>query len=228
MHHPTDPTLTAYGLGKLEEAVAETVYQHLETCDECRNRVAGTPSDSFVTKLQVVREDAALPLPARAHADRDAPRIDSHSANTVSLPGGASPIDLPLELASYPDYDILRELGHGGMGVVYLARNKLMDRLEVLKVLNKGLLNKPGMPERFLREIRSAARLSHANVVAALSASQWNGSLVFAMEFIDGHDLSQLVRVGGPLSVSTGKRPFSLRAGICRPHKGTSVISPTR
>ena len=59
------------------------------------------------------------------------------------------------------------------MGVVYLARNKLMDRLEVLKVLNKEMLAKQGRADRFLREIQSAAKLHHPNVVAAYTALRW-------------------------------------------------------
>ena len=66
----------------------------------------------------------------------------------------------------------MRKLGRGGMGVVYLAKNKLMDRLEVLKVVNQQLLGEAGATERFLREIRSAAQLIHPNIVTAFSALQ--------------------------------------------------------
>jgi hypothetical protein len=88
------------------------------------------------------------------------------------------------------------------MGVVYLARNQLMDRLEVLKVVNKALLDRPGAMERFLREIRSAARLHHANVVAAYSAVQSGELLAFAMEYAEGEDLAKLVQTQGPLPVA--------------------------
>ena len=85
----------------------------------------------------------------------------------------ARPAPLSAEAALLvPGYQVLRELGRGGMGVVYLAKNKLMDRLEVLKVINRTLLDHPGAVERFLREIRSAAKLNHANVVPAYSAVQ--------------------------------------------------------
>jgi hypothetical protein len=88
------------------------------------------------------------------------------------------------------------------MGVVYLAKNKLMDRLEVLKVVNKALLDRPGAVERFLREIRSAAKLNHANVVAAYSAVQSGDLLAFAMEYVEGEDLAKLVQTHGPLPVA--------------------------
>src|SRR5262249_5663620 len=84
----------------------------------------------------------------------------------------------------------------------YLARNKLMDRLEVLKVVNKALLDRPGMLERFLREIRSAAKLNHPNIVTAYNAMQLGEVLVFPMEYVPGEDLAHVVKShGGPLPV---------------------------
>jgi serine/threonine protein kinase len=111
------------------------------------------------------------------------------------------PVEMPPELASHPDYEVQRKLGQGGMGVVYLARNKLMDRLEVLKVVHQGLLAQAGMLERFLQEIRSAAKLHHPNVVTAYSAAQRGDLVVLAMEYVDGLDLAKLVRQKGPLPV---------------------------
>ena len=100
-----------------------------------------------------------------------------------------------------PGYEVLGELGRGGMGVVYLARNVLMDRREVLKVVNKALLDKPGVMERFLREIRSAAMLRHNNVVQAYSAVRAGELLLFAMEYVDGEDLDKVVERQGPLPI---------------------------
>jgi serine/threonine protein kinase len=87
------------------------------------------------------------------------------------------------------------------MGVVYLARNKLMGRPEVLKVVGKHLLDQPGAAERFLREIRAAANLSHPHIVTAYAAFQAGDLLVFAMEFVEGETLAQLVKAGGGLPV---------------------------
>src|SRR5262249_53957760 len=83
-----------------------------------------------------------------------------------------------------------------------LAHNKLMGRPEVLKVVNKDLLERPGIAERFLREIQSAARLNHPNVVTAYSALQFGGSLAFAMEYVEGEDLYKVVKARGPLPVT--------------------------
>ena len=112
------------------------------------------------------------------------------------------PDSLPPALADHPDYEVLRELGRGGMGVVYLARNTLMGRLEVLKVVGGHLISRPEVLDRFLREIRSAARLHHPNIVAAYSAIRLGESLVLAMEYVEGLDLAKLVKATGPLPVA--------------------------
>ena len=88
------------------------------------------------------------------------------------------------------------------MGTVYLARNRLMGRLEVLKIVSGHLMNRRGVLERFLVEIRNAAALHHPNVVAAYSASRAGESIIFAMEYVEGLDLSKLVKAKGPLPVA--------------------------
>src|SRR5262249_9755795 len=109
---------------------------------------------------------------------------------------------LPPDLANHADYQVLRELGRGGMGVVYLAHNRLMGRDEVLKVVSKDLIERKGVLERFSREIRSAARLMHPNIVHAYSAFLCGECVVFAMEYVDGLDLAKLVKTRGPISIS--------------------------
>jgi len=109
---------------------------------------------------------------------------------------------LPPGLAEHPDYQVLRELGRGGMGVVFLAENRMMGRKEVLKVVRSHLLNRQGVLERFLREIRSAAQLNHPNIVTAYSATRVGESIVFSMQFVEGYDLSKLVEKSGPLAVA--------------------------
>ncbi|HUR54551.1 MAG TPA: serine/threonine-protein kinase, partial [Gemmataceae bacterium] len=119
---------------------------------------------------------------------------------TVDTPAGRDPRPpgkLPPELAACPEYEVLRELGRGGMGVVYLARNRLMSRLEALKIMTG-----PQRVELFLREIQAAGRLAHPNVAAAYSAVKVGGGLVLAMEYVEGRDLQRQVDARGPLSVA--------------------------
>jgi serine/threonine protein kinase len=128
-------------------------------------------------------------------------RLTTLGSGTAAQPqpttaGGRSP------LAGLPNYRIERRLGEGGMGEVYLAHNLLMDRPEVLKFIHKDLIGRPGAVERFLQEVRNAARLQHPNIVAAYSCLQSKDSLVLAMEYVPGQDLAELVRSTGPLPVA--------------------------
>ncbi|MGO9921901.1 MAG: serine/threonine protein kinase [Isosphaeraceae bacterium] len=127
------------------------------------------------------------------------------SGSTTGEPGaGAAPATasgLLAELQSKHDYEIVRELGRGGMGVVYLAHNRLMGRDEVLKVIGEGIIDKPGVLDRFQREIRAVAKLRHPNIVSAYSAFRCSGSLVLSMEYVNGLDLRRMVRAKGPLPV---------------------------
>jgi formylglycine-generating enzyme required for sulfatase activity/serine/threonine protein kinase len=195
--HPADPTLQAYGLGKLDDVSSASVRKHLEGCDTCQRRVAELTSDEFLGRLQ------------KAHIKTDT-AISGWSQSAGSSTEGASrsvvpppPVDtLPPELVDHPDYEIVRELGRGGMGVVYLAKNKLMGRLEVLKFVGRHLIERPGVADRFLREIRSAAKLHHPNIVAALSAIRSGESLALAMEYVEGLDLAKIVKTKGPLPIA--------------------------
>ena len=88
------------------------------------------------------------------------------------------------------------------MGVVYLAYNRLMGRKEVLKVMGQHIIERPGVMDRFLREIRAVAQLRHPNIVTAYTAFGDGESLVFAMEYVEGLDLARMVKARGPLPVA--------------------------
>jgi serine/threonine protein kinase len=194
--HPTDQVLQSYGLGKLDDVSSVSVSKHLEECDSCQRRVAELSSDDFVGRLQ------------KAQAKRDESATSwspSAPSSTEGTPGPVAPPPadtLPPELVDHLDYEIVRELGRGGMGVVYLAQNKLMGRPEVLKVVGRHLVERPGVGDRFLREIRSAAKLHHPNIVTAHSAIRLGESLVLAMEYVEGLDLAKMVKTKGPLPIA--------------------------
>ena len=95
-------------------------------------------------------------------------------------------------------FTIVREIGRGGMGIVYLARDDKLDRLVALKLLRADD-NDPSARERFLREGRTAARLSHPNIVPIYRADEIGGVAFFTMAYIDGESLADRVRDRGPL-----------------------------
>ncbi len=193
--HPTDQILSSYGLGKLDHDSAEAVNKHLEECRDCRKRVAEMSPDSFLERVR----DAQKPSGKTTFGLSQAGGTQSSKGLTASVPPPAN--TLPPGLADHPDYEIKRELGRGGMGVVYLAHNKLMGRDEVLKIMGRHIMERPGVLERFLREIRAVAKLRHPNIVTAYSAFRLGDSMVFAMEYVEGLDLSRLVKAKGSMPI---------------------------
>jgi serine/threonine protein kinase/formylglycine-generating enzyme required for sulfatase activity len=203
--HLSADALRGFAAGQLDDQTAAAVMNHLDTCPDCCRAAAGLTADDFLDRLRRAHSPGSTPAPGKVSGGLVSGEWSGLSLTTPHspIPTPHSPIaNLPPELANNPQYEVLRELGRGGMGVVYLARNKLLDRLEVLKVVNKALLDRPGAVERFLREIRAAAKLNHANVVAAYSAVQSGELLAFAMEYVEGEDLAQLAQTQGPLPVA--------------------------
>ncbi len=99
-------------------------------------------------------------------------------------------------------YSIERELGRGGMGIVYLAREVQLDRLVAIKVLPAALAARDDVRARFLREARTAASLSHPSIVPIHSVGEAGGLPYFVMTFIDGPSLGERLRERGPVSTS--------------------------
>jgi len=110
-----------------------------------------------------------------------------------------SPEFLALQRALAGRYSLDRELGRGGMGVVFLAREVALDRLVALKLLPATLAAEPGLRSRFLREARTAAALSHPHIVPIHAVESVGDMVFFSMAWIDGESLGERVRRAGPL-----------------------------
>jgi serine/threonine protein kinase len=98
-------------------------------------------------------------------------------------------------------YVVLDKLGAGGMGQVFKARHRRLDRVDALKVIRKDLVADADALLRFHREAKAAARLAHPNIVAVYAFDEDDGVHFLAMEYIEGVDLGRAVREGGPLPV---------------------------
>jgi serine/threonine protein kinase len=96
-------------------------------------------------------------------------------------------------------YHIERELGRGGMGSVYLARDLRLDRPVALKVLPPEFAEQSALRERFLLETRTAARFSHPNIVPVYAVEESPDVIAYAMGFIEGETLTERVQRAGPL-----------------------------
>ncbi|MBI4500454.1 MAG: serine/threonine protein kinase, partial [Gemmatimonadetes bacterium] len=96
-------------------------------------------------------------------------------------------------------YSLERELGRGGMAIVYLARDVALDRPVAVKVLPPRLTSNADHKERFVREARTAAGLSHPNIVPIHLVEERDGLVYFVMALVEGESLGQRVRRAGPL-----------------------------
>lgn len=124
------------------------------------------------------------------------------------MAGSPDPLFLAFQLALAGRYSIDRELGRGGMGVVYLAREVHLDRLVAIKLLPPEKAERPDLRDRFLREARLAAKLSHPHIIPIHAVNEVDGFVFFVMSYVDGETLAARVRNRGPLSASDGVRVF--------------------
>ena len=99
------------------------------------------------------------------------------------------------------DYHVLDVIGEGGMGLVYKARHRFMDRVVAIKVMHTARAGNANLAQRFAREVKAAAALNHPNIVTAYDAGQTADGLYLAMEYVDGPDISQVLHANGALSV---------------------------
>src|SRR5947209_8399550 len=101
------------------------------------------------------------------------------------------------ELATaFPQLEILELIGQGGMGFIFKARQPKLERVVALKILPQSLAADPAFAERFSREGRMLARLNHPNIVTIHDFGQANGFFYLLMEFVDGVNLRQAMKVG--------------------------------
>ena len=107
---------------------------------------------------------------------------------------------LELQAALAGEYSLQRELGRGGMGVVYLARDVQLDRDVAIKVLPTHLAVQRESRDRFLREARMAAGLSHPHIVPIHRVGEAAGFVFFVMAYVPGETLGERLRAGGPLA----------------------------
>ncbi|MCA9010441.1 MAG: protein kinase, partial [Planctomycetaceae bacterium] len=191
-HHPAPALLAAFLDGRLSEPQRLEVEAHVDRCQTCCEAMSRLPLDPLSVRLRDMSDDGVT---------------DNNNWSIVTspgLPGSPAPTEdaaqvLPAELHDHPRYRVLEPLGRGGMGVVYKAQHRMMDRIVALKVIDSRLIENPLMIDRFRNEVKAAALLTHSNIVRAYDAEQ-AGSLHFlVMEYVDGISLAELIQRKGPL-----------------------------
>jgi len=182
----SEQDLRAFVLGELPDEAVARVAEHLETCPACEAAAArlDAVSDPILESLR-----RAVGPSARA-----APAMPETVAPPSETPRGER-ADKP----SLIDYEVLEGLGRGGMGVVYRARDRRLDRIVALKVVKAGADAGPEVRERFQREATATASLQHPRIVQIFEVGEQDGVPFLALEFVDGGSLAQRLK-GAPLA----------------------------
>lgn len=202
--HPDPESLHRFANGDVPEEDFAEIAAHLDECDSCLRIVTEAPGDSLHERIvsaanqgtRVDRLSDATPANSSFEVANVVPMRKRARANKES-----NDDEVPEELATHPKYKILRHLGTGGMGSVFLAKHRLMDRTVALKLIRSSILDNPRALERFQKEVRVVSRLSHPNIVSALDAEQVGDTHFLVMEYVRGTDLNRFIQLKGPLTV---------------------------
>jgi len=133
--------------------------------------------------------------------DISSPQGGVTTVNVPSAPQRGDALRDALRQATLGDYEIMAELGRGGMATVFLAHDIALGRKVAIKVMSPQLFSGEGMAERFKREARTAAQLSHPHIIPIYSVQESGDLLFFVMKFIEGRPLDSIIREVGPLPI---------------------------
>jgi serine/threonine protein kinase len=185
--HASPAKLNAFGLGLLDAEAAKPIEEHVLGCDLCCQALLAAADDVLDRLRQVARSAIQGTAPGEVGP---------------SSPAAAPGESLPEALEGHPRYRLLRLLGRGGMGAVYLAEHRVMNRLVAVKVHDHDCLASATAVGRFRREARCAARLRHPNIVTVYDADHSGDTCLLVMEFVEGIDLDRLLHERGPLPIA--------------------------
>lgn len=183
--HPTFDQLSAFLQGQLGQADHTEMESHISVCESCCQLLGAIPEDALLGRLH----GATLSQ-------------DTAGLGRTRSRSGVRDWSPPVELLEHPRYRIGRFLGSGGMGAVYQAEHRLMERTVAIKIIHRDLINHPRAVAQFRQEVKAAALLAHPNIVAAYDAEQAGQAHFLVMEFVEGISLDRLVDKRGPLAVA--------------------------
>jgi tetratricopeptide (TPR) repeat protein/tRNA A-37 threonylcarbamoyl transferase component Bud32 len=199
---------------ELEDDELTSMFAHVESCSSCQERLKELTSDGSLVRhegswnLDRDRSSTDRRLTAVAFSDGAAHRDREGDAAAVLGHGDGLDRGFP----EVDGYDILEELGHGGMGVVYKARHRRLRRLVALKMIRAGSLAMPEDRARFRIEAEAVARLRHPNIIQIYDIGEAGGLPFVALELLEGGGLDAALR-GTP---QPARRSASMVATLAR------------
>jgi serine/threonine protein kinase len=202
---PSAEALFAFVIGTLPEAAIAEIERHLNQCPACELAAQSLEgvSDPLIggPRRRSDPTDVAAPPSAQPAPGRGTSHFTPGAANTPQRQGqGLAPVDAPASPWPTPaGYEILGELGRGGMGIVYEARHLALQRTVALKMMvRSGGKNRAEELRRFRQEALAAARLQHPNIVQIFEVGDHEGQPYCALEHVAGGSLAQHL-AGTPL-----------------------------
>lgn len=201
---PAADQLRAFYLGQLPDEQSDELLSHVGTCQACQAELetAFNSDDSLILNLRRSDSDSELAdEPACEQGMLRALGALATAKDILATQGQNEPIEPSLPKA-IGEYEILKSLGHGGMGRVYLAKHSKLGRMVALKILAGNRLGDRLASQRFESEMRVIGRLAHPNIVNAHDAREIDGTAVLVTEYIDGLDLGHLIQRVGRLEIA--------------------------
>jgi serine/threonine protein kinase len=194
--HPSIAELASFTLGMLDDDGLAAVERHVADCPTCQELAADSAGDDLVEMVRRIHAQTTRGTDTVAQTQTPGP-VPADPANGTEVFHA-----VPQELARHERYRIVRLLGEGGMGSVYEAEHRVMQRPVAVKVIKSALTSRPAAVERFRREVRAAARLVHPNIVTTYDAEDAGNTLFLVMEYVEGISLARLIGEKGPLPVA--------------------------
>jgi eukaryotic-like serine/threonine-protein kinase len=202
---------------QIDDDSYRSIVDHIQTCLHCQERLQkitndqaelhGIPPRLGDSMDACLNSAIASPVPPLASPSSATwPLASSQHARLAAT--GCSKLDFP----DLPEYQILAELGHGGMGVVYKARQRSLNRLVALKMIRAGSLAKPEDLARFRVEAEAVAKLRHPNIIQIYDIGEHDGLPYFALELLEGGSLDEML-AGTP---QPGERSAATLATLAR------------
>ncbi|MEZ6059978.1 MAG: protein kinase [Planctomycetaceae bacterium] len=197
---PAKETLHAWLTAELDESQAARISDHVDGCQRCSESVAEMERDGL-PEFELLNDQP----PDNHYADE--PQCETairmaEQATPFESPAAPAPAAVTEPPATQiRDYRLLRILGKGGMGVVYLAVHVGLNRQVALKLLHPSRTKSSKAIARFRREIEAMGRFNHPNLVRAADAGEYRGQHFLVMDVVDGCDLSRLLRSQGSLTI---------------------------